>query len=189
LDEDDPLEDAVAPAWGGSPFTTPEEITLHLAEQNELRNILKHCIMVLGAAPHQLQAIIQELREYGALELLQSVLDELNIDLNSTQNENPHMSQHKDHAHKKIRHCLQQQSTNLTVRVALRLTECKQRSTAANGYTIDLQSLTSDDLLLSDIHIGLHELVAEGLLDWHGEDIVYLTTAQAKRLARFYKEE
>ncbi|HEX4205203.1 MAG TPA: hypothetical protein VHZ51_13615 [Ktedonobacteraceae bacterium] len=188
-EDDSPLDDAVAPAWGAVPFTTPEEITLHAASQQELRDILKHCIMHLGAAPHQLSAIVHELQEYGADELLQSVLDELHLAETGEQEAGQHMSQHKDHAHKKLRHCLQQQSTNLTVAIALRLTECKQHSTTNGAYSVDIQTLAQQDLSPQDVRVALEELVADGLLDWHGEDCVNLTTVQAKRLARFYKEE
>ncbi len=189
-EEEDLLDDAVEPAWGSAPFTTPEAITLHLASQQELRSILKHCILVLGTAPHQLQAVIQELREYGADELLGSLIEELHVSIAADSEETPpHMSQHKDHAHKKLRHCLQQQSTNLTVRVALRLTEYKQYTTPTNNFAINVQDLVQEDLSESDVHTGLKALAAEGLLDWHGEKSVHLTSAQAKRLARFYREE
>jgi DNA-directed RNA polymerase specialized sigma24 family protein len=193
VEDEDPLEDAVEPAWGAIPFATPEAITLHLVSQQELRDMLKHCIMVLGAAPHQLQAVIEELREYGADELLGSVIAELHLSSTLASEESkestPHMSQHKDHAHKKLRRCLQQQSTNLTVVVALRLTDYKQHSTAVNNDTITVKSLAHDGLTEDDVRTGLHELVAEGLLDWHGEDNIHLTSAQVKRLARFYREE
>jgi len=112
LDGDDgdgnPLNDAVESLWGATPFATPEEITLHLASQKELRNLLKHCIMVLSAAPHQLQAVIQEMQEFGADELLTNVIEELAIQPSSSYTSDPHISQHRDHAHKKLRLCLQQ---------------------------------------------------------------------------------
>lgn len=193
VEDEDPLDDAVEPAWGAIPFSTPEAITIHLASQQELRAMLKHCIMVLSAAPHQLEAVIQELREYGADELLGTVIEELHLSLAVASDESkkpaPHMSQHKDHAHKKLRRCLQQQSTNLTVAVALRLTDYKQHSTATNKDTITIQDLAQDSLSVDDVRTGLNELVAEGLLDWHGEDSIHLTSAQVKRLARFYREE
>jgi DNA-directed RNA polymerase specialized sigma24 family protein len=193
VEDEDPLEDAVEPAWGAIPFSTPEAITLHLASQQELRAMLKHCILVLSVAPHQLQAVMQELREYGADELLGAVIAELRLSLpaaaEETDQPTPHMSQHKDHAHKKLRRCLQQQSTNLTVAVALRLTDYKQLSTATNNDTITIQDLAQGGLSVDDVRAGLKELVAEGLLDWHGEDDLHLTAAQVKRLARFYREE
>jgi hypothetical protein len=119
--ENGPLDDAVESIWGETPFSTPEEITLYLASQKDLRALLKHCILMLSAAPNQLQAVVHELQEIGADDLLQSLLAELNLSL--SQEVNPHLSQHKDHAHKKLRACLQQRSSNLAVAVALRLTQ------------------------------------------------------------------
>src|SRR5262249_17999999 len=187
--EDDPLDDAVEPAWGGTPFSTPEEITLHLASQHELRNLLKHCIQVLSAAPNQLQAVIEELREFGADELLQNVVDDLSILCPDTPSTNPHMSQHKDHAHRKLRHCLQQQSTNLTVTVALRITEYTTYASDTKEYSVTLQALQQSNFSENDVRAGLQQLAAENLLTWHGEDIVRLTAAQLKRLTRYYKDE
>src|SRR5579875_46332 len=187
--EDNPLDEAVAPPWGAPPFSTPEEITLHLASQRELRNLLKHCILLLCAAPHQLEAVIQELKEMGADELLQSVIADLELSLPSSTAPSQHMSQHKDHAHKKLRHCLQQQSTKLTVMIALRLTEYTKLSTDSKVYSVAIQTLAQDDLSEGDVRTGLNELATEGLLDWHNEDTVNLTAAQLKRLARYYREE
>lgn len=186
--ENDPLDAASESLWGSSPFSTPEDITIHLASQQALRNILKHCIMLLKAAPQQLQAVIQEMQEMGADELLSTMLEELRIQYPPSQN--PHISQHKDHAHKKLRLCLQQQSSNLTVMVALRLTlYTNQHATDTRQYTVDIQTLAQDDLSEHDVRAGLHELVTEGLLDWHGEEVVSITAPQMKHLVRFYKEE
>jgi hypothetical protein len=192
--EDHPLEDAVESVWGTTPFSTPEEIALHLVSQRNLRDLLKHCIKALGAAPNQLQAVIEELREIGADDLLKDVGNELHVPVSAPGPVNPHISQHKDHAHKKLRHCLQQQSTNLTVMIALRLTEYKELSNSKLSsetklYTVDIQTLAQKDLSEDEVRKGLNGLVTEGLLDWHGEDVVHLTTAQMKRLTRFYKEE
>ncbi|HEU5229506.1 MAG TPA: hypothetical protein VFU49_16930 [Ktedonobacteraceae bacterium] len=184
--DENPLDDAVESLWGPAPFATPEQITLHLASQLELRNLLKHCIMVLGTAPYQLQAVIQELQEFGADDLLQHVLNDLNIPLSLSSHS--HMSQHKDHAHKKLRLCLQQQSTNLTTMIALRLTVYGKHATDKNAYTVDLQTLAQSDLSEDDVRVGLKELVAKGLLSWSGEEIVHLTAAQMKRLSRYYAE-
>ncbi|MBO0782773.1 MAG: hypothetical protein J2P37_28495 [Ktedonobacteraceae bacterium] len=189
-DEDDeinPLDDAVESVWGFTPFSTPEEITLHLASQHELRTVLKHCIMLLSAAPNQLQAVMLELNECGAEELVQNIASDLHIPLPSEPG--PHTSQHKDHAHKKLRHCLQQHSSNLTVIVALRLTEYKQPVSGTGNYTVDLHTLMGEDLSEIAVRTGLETLVSEGLLDWHGEQIVAFTSSQARRLARFYREE
>lgn len=185
--DESPLDDAVESLWGPAPFETPEQITLHLASQQELRSLLKHCIMVLSAAPYQLQAVIQELHEFGADELLQNVLHDLHISLPSSSSS--HMSQHKDHAHKKLRLCLQQQSTNLTTMVALRLTVYGKLATDKSMYAVDIRTLAQDDLSADDVRRGLNELVAGGLLSWSGEEIVHLTTAQMKRLSRYYAEE
>lgn len=187
--DDDPLDDAVVSAWGTTPFSTPEEIALHLASQEHLRNLLKHCIFILSAAPNQLQAVVQELHEMGADDLLQSVMDELRIDTHAISTSNPHMSQHKDHAHRKLRHCLQQQSTNLTVRIALRLIECKVPAPNKQGSVVSLQALIHDDLTEEHVRTALHQLATEGLLEWDETDEIYLSAPQLKRLARFYREE
>ncbi len=196
-EETNPLNNAVESLWGKTPFSTPEEITLQLVTQQSLRNVLKHCIMVLHVAPYQLQAVMQELEEVGADDLLNSIVEELHISRDVEPN--PHVSQHKDHAHKKLRTCLQQQSSHLTVAVALRLTEyikhsgAKQprgnRSDELHAYSVEVLALIQDNLSLADVRKGLQGLVHESLLDWDGGEVVHLSTAQMKRLARFYKEE
>ncbi|GAC1394690.1 MAG: hypothetical protein NVS4B11_27510 [Ktedonobacteraceae bacterium] len=188
--DENPLNEAVVSIWGASPFSTPEEITLFLVSQRDLRNLLKHCIMVLGSAPHQLQAIMHELHELGADELLHIVAEELSSAENTlATTHNPHMSQHKDHAHKKLRHCLQEQSTNLTVIISLRLTEYGTQAATTGDYTVDIRTLAQQNLTETEVRTGLKQLVEEGLLNWHEEDVVHLTMAQMKRLTRFYKEE
>jgi hypothetical protein len=188
-DDNSTMEDAVTSVWGSTPFATPEEITLQLASQLELRNLLKHCILVLRAAPNQLQAVIEEMEAIGADELLSFINEELHEAASPSTEHNPHMSQHRDHAHRKLRHCLQQQSSNLTVTVALRLTEYTTLTAHEDGYTVDIQTLAGDDLTCADVHIALRELVVEGLLTWHNDTTVHISRAQAKRLSRFYKEE
>ena len=189
--EEDPLSEVVETIWGPPPFATPEEAALELASQKDLRNVLKHCLKTLSTAPHQLQALVQEMDEFGATELLHSVVEEL-------QEEDPsvlealspaHMSQHKDHAHKKLRHCLQQQSSNLTVLIALRLTEYGVYSTDSQEYVVDIQTLAQNDLSPGDVRTGLNQLVVEGYLEWHKSDSVHFTVKQMKRLQRFYREE
>jgi DNA-directed RNA polymerase specialized sigma24 family protein len=187
--DDDPLEGAVESLWGETPFATPEAITLHLVSQRELRNVLKHCISALKAAPNQLQAVLTELQELGADELLGTITEDLRLSETSSPNNNPHMSQHKDHAHRKLRHCLQQQSSNLTVAVALRLTECTTQATGTNNYTVDIPTLAQENMQEEEVRSGLKALTAEGLLHWQGEDVVSLTSAQRRRLARFYRDE
>ncbi len=186
--DDDPLEGAVESLWGETPFATPEAITIQLVSQNELRNVLKHCISVLKAAPNQLQAVLMELNELGADELLGTITEELHLEASSADH-NPHMSQHKDHAHRKLRHCLQQQSSNLTVAVALRLTECTTHTTGTNDYTVDISTLTQEHMPEDEVRSGLKALTAEGFLHWQGEDVVSLTSPQRRRLSRFYREE
>jgi hypothetical protein len=195
--DNDPLNDAVESLWGGIPFATPEEIALQLASQHDLRNVLKHCILQLKAAPHQLQAVMQELQEIGVDDMFHSIIDELNLSLSSEPK--PHMSQHKDHAHKKLRLCLQQQSSNLAVIIALRLTSYiklssvklsdVKLSTDSDDYIVDVQALIQQGLSIDDVRKGLHALVSEGLLTWNGEVVVHLSAGQIKRLSRFYKEE
>src|SRR5689334_10170332 len=90
----DPLNEAVESLWGVIPFATPEEIMLQLVSQSNLHNVLKHCILQLKTAPHQLEAVLQELQEIGVDDLVQSIIDELNMSLSSEPK--PHMSQHKD---------------------------------------------------------------------------------------------
>ncbi|GCE11259.1 RNA polymerase sigma factor [Tengunoibacter tsumagoiensis] len=185
--ENNPLNEATLSLWGTAPFATPEELTLQLASQYQLRSLLKHCILHLSAAPNQLQAVLQELQEFGADDLFQNVLEELKLNLPTETN--PHVSQHKDHAHKKLRNCLQQQSSNLTVLIALRLTMYTKVSATPSEYVVELQTLAQQDLSEENVRQGLRGLVAEGLLDWQGESIVRLTSAQLKRLLRFYKDE
>jgi hypothetical protein len=183
-----PLTDAVESIWGETPFSTPEDITLNIASQQELRSILKHCITALKAAPNQLQAVMQELYEIGADDFIGTLVDEMHFSFDAQRN--PHLSQHKDHAHKKLRHCLQQQSSHLTVAVALRLTMyTTKQATDKVSYEADIQVLAQEDLTVQDVRKGLQGLVLEGLIDWHDEETVQLTAAQLKRLARFYREE
>ena len=189
--EEDPFNEVVETVWGPPPFATPEEVTLQLASQEALRNVLKHCLKTLSGAPRQLQAVIQEMDDFGATELLHGVVEELRAqDPHALEDLSlAHISQHKDHAHKKLRHCLQQQSSNLTVMIALRLTEYGVRSTDSQEFVVDVQTLAQDDLSSYEVRAGLNELVVEGYLDWQGTTIVHLTAQQMKRLQRFYQEE
>src|SRR6266496_2757661 len=160
--EEDILNEATENLGGAPPFPTPEQAVLALASQQELRNLLKHCIKVLSAAPKQFQAIILEIEEFDATDLLENIFEELpDKDLLASRREPiANISQHKDHAHKKLRHCLQQQSTNLTVIVALRLTEYRVQSTRPDEFVVDMQTLAQQDLAESDVRIGLNQLVA-----------------------------
>ena len=183
--ENDPLNEAVESVWGTIPFASPESMVVQVAAQKHLRYLLKHCILGLRGAPNQLQAVVQELKEYGADDLLQVILAELPDSL--VLEKHAHVSQHKDHAHKKLRSCLQQQSSNLTVIVALRLTQYK--AVAGTRISVELQTLVQKDLSLEKVRQGLAELVRQGLVDWYGEDAVQLTIDQLKRLTRFYQDE
>ncbi len=188
--DDNPLNEAVTSIWGTTPFKTPEETALFLVTQNALRNLLKHCIMVLGTAPHQLQAVLQELQELGADDLLDGIVEVLPSAISATETtKDAHASQHKDHAHKKLRHCLQEQSTNLTVTIALRLTKYATRAATTNDYTVDVFTLAQQDISEQNVRSSLKQLVEEKVLNWQGEDVVHLTTAQMKQVTRFYKEE
>jgi len=186
--EDDPLNDVVEPIWG-VPFATPEEAALEAASREELRTLLKHCIEALRAAPHQLQAVLQELEDLGASELLADIRKVLAQSNPLESDPLEHASQHKDHAHKKLRYCLQKGSTNLAVMVALRLTQYGERLTSSKEVVVDLHTLTQNDLSEREVKTGLKQLAAEDLLDWHGEEVVRLTAAQKKRLERFYMDE
>ncbi len=189
--DDNPLNDVTASLWGSPPFAGPEAITLSLASQQELRDVLKHCIQALSSAPRQLQSVLMELREFDAEELLQDVIAELKAAAPAGEFDSAiaHASQHRDHAHKKLRHCLQAKSTHLTVLVALRLTEYGVGSTHSGEFVVDIQTLTGDDLSAGDVRMGLDGLVTEGLLTWDGNVVVHITSAQMKRLTRFYKDE
>lgn len=186
-EENDPLNSVVEPFWGDIPFANPEEAALEAVSQEQLRLILKKCIEALSAAPHQLQAVIQELQELGASELVQEVRADLSLDLENTAV--PHLSQHKDHAHKKLRLCLQKNSTNLAVMVAIRLIEYGTQSSGTGNISIPIRTLVQDGLSLREVQTGLQHLVNAGLLDWRGEEIVEVTPAQQRGLTRFYEDE
>jgi hypothetical protein len=141
----------------------------------------------LSAAPHQLQAVIQELQDFGAHELVQQVRTDLSLRLEETTV--PHLSQHKDHAHKKLRLCLQKNSTNLAVMVAIRLTEYGTQASGTVDLSVPLQTLVQDGLSLKEVQTGLQHLVHAGLLDWQGEEIIRMTPPQQKGLTRFYENE
>jgi DNA-directed RNA polymerase specialized sigma24 family protein len=189
--EEDVLNEATENLGGGAPFATPEQATYALASQLELRNLLKRCIKALSAAPKQFQAIMQEIEEFDATALLQGIIEELpDKNLLARSGETiANISQHKDHAHKKLRHCLQQQSSNLTVIVALRLTEYRVQSTHSDEFVVDVQTIAQEGLTESDVSEGLKQLVAEGLLDWQGDTVVHITSTQMKQLMRFFRED
>jgi hypothetical protein len=191
-EENDVLNNVIESIWGMTPFSTPEEITLALASNEETRKMLKDCIERLKAAPHQYQAVIQELKEIDALELLARLRED---EQKSADVEAPpeHLSQHKDHAHKKLRHCVQKKSSNLIVKLALRLSEYGQRTSTGDRLVV-IETLTRNeegeiDLSEDEVKMGLKQLVVGGLLHWSGEDPVHLVVSQVKRLGRYYEGE
>ena len=149
--------------------------------------LIKSCIEGLSSAPRQLLAIIQELEETGMEDLAQNLKHKYATELAHV--ELSHLSQHKDHAHKKLRQCLQHGSTNLAVLVALRLTEYGNNPTGIDEISIGIKALINERLSEEDARKGLHHLARIGKLDWHGEEVVHVTSDQRKHLAHFYEEE
>ncbi|MGZ3611105.1 MAG: hypothetical protein ACXVBU_13710, partial [Ktedonobacteraceae bacterium] len=173
--------------WGPPPFPTPEAAALQAASQESIRFLIKQCIEELGSAPRQLLAVLQELHEMGMEDLVRELKNEFQAQLSDL--DVTHLSQHKDHAHKKLRHCLQQSSTNLAVLAALRLTEYGHISTGIDEISVDILALVDERLSEEEVLKGLNHLARAGLLDWHGEKSVCTTSDQLKHLARFYEEE
>lgn len=186
--EDDvqPMEGVVETLWGTVPFATPEETALEAASQQDLRQLLKHCIEALSGAPRQLEAVLQELEELDAGDMAQEIRQLCGLP--SSAAPLAHASQHRDHAHKKLRHCLQQSSSNLAVVIALRLSGYEAISTGADVIQVEIGTLARDNLSMKDVQMGLKHLTTEGLLDWRGEERLRLLPSQCKRLARFYEE-
>jgi DNA-directed RNA polymerase specialized sigma24 family protein len=185
-DETPPMDAIVQTLWGNMPFATPEDAALAASSQESLRRLLRQCIMALRAAPRQLQAVLNELIDLGAGELIEELRPELGELLRDVPLE--HASQHKDHAHKKLRNCLQKSSTNLAVIIALRLSEYEADSTGMQTCEVELKTLEHNDLSDREVRTGLEHLVTERLLDWHGEETVRFSFEQRKHLARFYEE-
>jgi len=185
-EDNDYLTTVVESIWGSPPFPTPEAAALQAVSQEELRMLLKRCIEELSNAPHQLQAVIKELDEVGAGDFLQELKEEFRAQLADL--ELSHLSQHKDHAHKKLRHCLQKSSTNLAVLIALRLTEYGEHITGTDEMSVEIRTLAKDSLSEREVQKGLKHLVRAGLLEWHGEEIIRFSSVQLKHLARFYDE-
>ncbi len=186
-EENDPLNTVSESMWGSPPFLTPETAALQAASQKDLRRLIKKCIEALSTAPRQLLAIIQELEDLSMGDFAQDLRDEFALPL--AQVELSHLSQHKDHAHKKLRQCLQHNSTNLAVLIALRLTEYRQISASGDDMLVDVKALVYEHLSEEDVRTGLHHLARIGLLSWHGEEVVHITSEQKKHLAHFYEAE
>ncbi|WP_052887730.1 hypothetical protein [Thermogemmatispora carboxidivorans] len=196
--EADPLSEITTSLWGSSPFAHPEEAALAAVTRQELRTLLKHCIKALASAPRQLRAVLQELETLGAVDLAREVVEELQaMAITPLPAETPlaHLSQHRDHAYKKLRTCLQSQSSNLAVIVALRLTEYEallssRSNEAAGEVVIPVQDLARKELTLAEVQQGLRQLAFEDLLDWHeGDEVVRLDAARLRRLTRYYRVE
>lgn len=185
--DDNPLNETVASLWGRPPFATPEAETLLLASQQELRAVLIHCIQQLAVAPHQLEAILEEIQEAGCDEVLHVFFD--GVKPTSSDASLAHASQNKDHAHKKLRLCLQQQNSNLAVRVALRLIQYGVRVPDKGGFRVALHTVIGEGLSESDVQAGLRQLTVEKVLDWHSEESIAITVEQMKHLKRYYREE
>lgn len=188
--EDDPFKAVTVSLWGSMPFQTPEHIIVHAVEIEETRAMLVHCIKELCTAQRQKLAILHELQEFDALEIMQKLLAESGMAF-SPDDDTPlaHESQHKDHAHRKLRHCLQQLSSNLIVRVILRLIECKVWDADSQLFTVAVPHLIQADLAESDVVVALTILAAKGLIDWQHGQALRFTAAQSKRLGHYYVRE
>ena len=77
----------------------------------------------------------------------------------------------------------------MTVTIALRLTKYATRAATTNDYTVDVLTLAQQDISEQNVRLSLKQLVEEKVLNWQGEDVVHLTTAQMKQVTRFYEEE
>jgi DNA-directed RNA polymerase specialized sigma24 family protein len=191
-DEKDPLDDTSISIWGDPPFATPEEAAMEAAYQEVLRSRIKNCIRALANAPHQLQALEQEFEEIGVDDLVRFMRKEFAAQLDDVIP--AHLSQHKDHAHRKLRQCLQRSSAHLRVLIALRITEYAVRSTGTDESSVTVAQLMHDehgkqDISEREVIAALECLVSRNLLDWKGEGTIRFSSVQGKRVARFYEEE
>lgn len=185
--DDNPLNATEESIWGTQPFDTPEKAALALVSQLELRTKLIHCLKRLEAAPHQLEAIRQEVKEFGGDEAVHILFEDIHY---STEEATIlHISQHKDHAHRRLRLCLQEGSSDLIVHVALRLIQCGLQNASSKDFSVDIDTLAEDSLTESDVKVGLRRLTEENVLDWHGEERVVISASQMKHLQRYYKED
>jgi hypothetical protein len=185
--DDNPLNATEESIWGNQPFDTPEKAALALVSQLELREKLIHCLKRLETAPHQLEAIRQEVKEFGGDEAVHVLFEEIHYSPEETAI--PHISQHKDHAHRRLRLCLQEDSANLIVHVALRLIQCGQQNIGAKDFSVAISTLVDDGLTEIAVRDGLRRLTEENVLDWHSEECVVISASQMKHLQRYYKED
>lgn len=186
-DDDNLLNTTDSSIWGNPPFDTPEKATLALVSQQELRAVLIHCIQRLETAPHQLEAVLEEIKELGGDEAVHVLFEDIHYTPAKTPSE--HLSQHKDHAHRRLRLCLQESSSNLIVHVALRLIQCGEQNPDTKDFSVDMHLLVDDRLTESDVRAGLRRLTEENVLAWHDEEHVVVTASQMKHLQRYYKED
>ncbi|HEX6484834.1 MAG TPA: hypothetical protein VF043_38815 [Ktedonobacteraceae bacterium] len=191
-DEKDPLDDTSISIWGNPPFATPEDAAMEAVSREVLRNRIKNCIRALANAPHQLQALEQEFEEIDADDLVKFMHKEFAAQLDDVVP--AHLSQHKDHAHRKLRQCLQRSSAHLRVLIALRITEYAVRSTGTNESSVNVVQLMyteheKQDISEQEVIAALKYLVSRNFLEWNGEATIRLSSSQGKRIARFYEEE
>lgn len=185
--DDNPLNATEESIWGNVPFDTPEKAALALVSQHELRTKLIHCLKKLETAPRQLEAIRQEVKEFGGEEAVHALFEDIHYSIE--EGTISHVSQHKDHAHRRLRLCLQEGNSNLIVHVALRLIQCGQQYVSTKEFSVDISTLAVDGLTESVVKDGLHRLTEENVLDWHGEAHVVISASQMKHLLRYYKED
>ena len=185
--DDNPLNATEESIWGHPPFDTPEKATLAIVSQQELRAVLIHCIRKLEAAPHQLEAILQEIKDIGGDEAVHILFEEIHYSPEGTAI--AHISQHKDHAHRRLRSCLQESSSNLIVHVALRLIQCGVLIPGTKDFAVNFQTLVDGRLTESAVQDGLRHLTEENVLDWHGEEHFMISASQMKHLQRYYRED
>ncbi|MEO8972080.1 MAG: hypothetical protein ABI406_10845 [Ktedonobacteraceae bacterium] len=185
--DDNPLNATEESIWGNPPFATPEMATLALVSQQELRAVLIHCIQRLETAPHQLEAMLQEIKDIGGDEAVHILFEQIHYSPEETTI--AHMSQHKDHAHRRLRLCLQESSSNLIVHVAFRLIQCGVQNPGTKDFSVDIHMLADVRLAESAVKDGLRRLTEENVLDWHGEERIVISASQMKHLQRFYRED
>ena len=185
--ENDPLNEYAESLWGAPPFATPEEEVLSSVSQQELRDLLKNSIRALSSEPRQLQAVLRELEEVGATELLKDLLEEFKDSSFATYNQLYDYSRDKELAHNKLRQLLQKGSDILINKIASRLVVQKPRLINDDKVLVTIPDLAQEDLSIRDVRTGLRQLTTEGFLNWNDEETFYITQAQIRRLKRLFK--